>query len=134
MREYIFRESMKLCVLTERRVFAPYGLNGGTDGSTGRNTLVIAPLQQPQQVTNSGNEKENPLPRNINMCSKSEANVKPGDMFRLETPGGGGYGSPLACSDADNNNNNDDGEAATKFKPVQQKGSLNQYNALQESC
>lgn len=31
---------MKLCVLTERRVFQPYGMSGGQSGARGRNTLI----------------------------------------------------------------------------------------------
>lgn len=32
--------------------------------------------------------------RLVNLGSKSSVNVKAGDIFHLETPGGGGYGTP----------------------------------------
>ena len=74
IREYLFKEDLNLCVLTERRVFQPYGLEGGESGANGVNTLE----------TRDG--------LMINLGSKSEIKVKHGDLFRLETPGGGGYG------------------------------------------
>jgi 5-oxoprolinase (ATP-hydrolysing) len=39
-RELIFREKLELNILIERRVFQPYGLNGGESGKRGRNTLI----------------------------------------------------------------------------------------------
>ena len=67
-REIVFREDLNLCVLTERRVFAPYGLAGGDPGRKGKNTLV----------TKDG--------RCINLSSKSEVKVKAGvsDSVMLE--------------------------------------------------
>jgi 5-oxoprolinase (ATP-hydrolysing) len=38
-REIEFRRKMTLSVLSERRVFAPYGMNGGSNGARGRNLL-----------------------------------------------------------------------------------------------
>ncbi len=38
-RELLFRKPLTLSVLTERRVFAPYGLEGGEDGEKGANLL-----------------------------------------------------------------------------------------------
>jgi N-methylhydantoinase B len=60
-------------LLTERRVRAPYGLNGGKPGGLGRNTLI----QRGQ---------ETPLP------GKVQLQLEPGDRVRVETPGGGGWG------------------------------------------
>ena len=62
-REIVFREDLNLCVLTERRVFAPYGLDGGDCGQKGRNTLV----------TRDG--------RCINLGSKSEVKVQAGVRY-----------------------------------------------------
>ena len=36
----MFRKSLDLSVLTERRVLAPYGMAGGHPGQKGQNTLV----------------------------------------------------------------------------------------------
>ncbi|CAD5218803.1 unnamed protein product [Bursaphelenchus okinawaensis] len=68
-----FRRSLQLSVLTERRVFAPYGLNGGEDGERGSNTIV---------KTNG---------RTVNLGGKNSITVETGDIFVLKTPGGGGY-------------------------------------------
>lgn len=65
-------------MLTERRVFAPYGLRGGADGLRGSNTL---------QRAEDG--------RRVNLSGKSSVFVEAGDVFELETPGGGGYERPL---------------------------------------
>lgn len=38
-RELIFRKNITVSVLTERRVFHPYGLHGGQSGARGQNLL-----------------------------------------------------------------------------------------------
>ncbi|CAB0043698.1 unnamed protein product [Trichogramma brassicae] len=74
IREFLFRAPMILSVLTERRVHSPRGLEGGEPGARGKNTLI---------------RKDK---RCINLSSKAAVNVVAGDIFFLETPGGGGYG------------------------------------------
>ena len=74
-REIELFHASQLTLLTERRRFAPYGLAGGEPGQPGRNLLIRA-------------EKEIELP------GKSTQTLKPGDILRIETPGGGGYGEP----------------------------------------
>ncbi|XP_031780579.1 5-oxoprolinase [Nasonia vitripennis] len=76
IREILFRAPMTLSVLTERRVHCPPGLEGGDPGARGRNTL--------KRVDD----------RTINLGPKTAVAVNPGDVFILETPGGGGYGEP----------------------------------------
>ena len=39
LRQLIFRKELTVSVLTDRRVFQPYGLAGGFPGSRGRNLL-----------------------------------------------------------------------------------------------
>lgn len=39
IREILFRKDLTLSVLSERRVYSPYGLQGGSSGSRGRNLL-----------------------------------------------------------------------------------------------
>ena len=51
---------MKLCVLTERRVFQPYGLKDGSNGAKGSNILI------------------KPNGKRINLGSKSSVNVEHG--------------------------------------------------------
>ena len=62
---------MRFTLITERRRHAPRGRNGGADGARGRNLLAGAEL-----------------------ASKAEGDLCPGDVLRIETPGGGGYGVP----------------------------------------
>ncbi|MGD9345664.1 MAG: hydantoinase B/oxoprolinase family protein [Candidatus Aminicenantes bacterium] len=73
IREYEFTVPTQVTIISERRRFSPYGLQGGSKGKTGKNILV------------SGNEK-------IPLRSKSNLIAKPGDRLLIETPGGGGYG------------------------------------------
>ena len=71
VREFEFLEPAQATLITERRVNAPWGLAGGEDGQPGRNLL-------------DGEE----LP------SKISIEVEAGQVLTIETPGGGGYGSP----------------------------------------
>ncbi|XP_022243322.1 5-oxoprolinase-like isoform X2 [Limulus polyphemus] len=75
VRELLFRKDLTLSVLTERRVFTPYGLFGGKNGKQGLNLLIY----------NNG--------RIVNLGGKTCVKVSAGDVFHMETPGGGGYGS-----------------------------------------
>jgi N-methylhydantoinase B/oxoprolinase/acetone carboxylase alpha subunit len=75
VREYEFLVPCRVTVLSDRRRFRPYGLEGGTPGAPGRNTLI------------SGG-------RAVRLRSKANIQVKAGDILRIETPGGGGFGSP----------------------------------------
>jgi N-methylhydantoinase B len=60
-------------LLSERRKFPPYGLDGGEPGKTGRNLLIR-------------DNKEIPLP------GKGNVELRAGDILSIHTPGGGGYG------------------------------------------
>ncbi len=76
VRELEFLAPLQVAVLSERRVFAPYGLAGGGSGARGRNILIRA----------DGSE--------ISLGGKNSFDAAPGDRLRIETPGGGGYGQP----------------------------------------
>uniref|UniRef100_UPI00054EE385 hydantoinase B/oxoprolinase family protein n=1 Tax=Edaphobacter aggregans TaxID=570835 RepID=UPI00054EE385 len=76
----IVREVEVLCparitLLTERRTFSPYGLYGGKDAKPGRTLLHT-----------SGETRELP--------AKCSIEAAAGDRIRVETPGGGGWGTP----------------------------------------
>ncbi|PWU18619.1 MAG: 5-oxoprolinase [Candidatus Rokuibacteriota bacterium] len=71
VRELRALESCRLSLLTERRLTAPAGAAGGEQASVGRNLL-------------NGEE----LP------PKTTRRLRAGDLVRIETPGGGGYGDP----------------------------------------
>jgi len=70
VREYRALERCRLSLLTQRRSVAPQGAAGGEDGLPGRNLL---------------NGRELP--------AFAVVDLEPGDLLRIETPGGGGYGS-----------------------------------------
>ncbi len=72
-RELVFLAPLRVSVISERRTTAPFGLAGGLPGASGRNVL-------------NGRE----LPGRFSVA------VKPGDVLRIETPGGGGFGSPIS--------------------------------------
>jgi len=69
VRELRALEPCRLSLLTQRRTLAPRGTAGGADGLPGRNLL---------------NGKE--LPAFVTV------DLEAGDLLRIETPGGGGYG------------------------------------------
>ncbi|HET7568773.1 MAG TPA: hydantoinase B/oxoprolinase family protein [Gaiellaceae bacterium] len=71
VRELRVLEDCRLSVLAERRAHAPRGAAGGADGAPGR-TLVNGE-EQPAKVTRA---------------------LRAGDLLRIETPGGGGFGPP----------------------------------------
>ncbi|MBW2736589.1 MAG: hydantoinase B/oxoprolinase family protein, partial [Deltaproteobacteria bacterium] len=75
IREFTFLAPLQLSLLTQHRNLGPRGLQGGSPGLPGRQTLFTA----------GGEERELPA---IAGCA-----VGPGDRLRVETPGGGGYGA-----------------------------------------
>ncbi|SMO51292.1 N-methylhydantoinase B [Balnearium lithotrophicum] len=77
VREFLFLGETEVTVLSERRKFSPYGLEGGRPGKRGVNILIDG----------EGRKKELP--------SKFTRLFKPGERLRIETPGGGGYGRKL---------------------------------------
>lgn len=74
VRDVEFSMPMKASILSERRAFAPYGLEGGEGGARGRNIWV------------KGDGSE------VNIGGKNTVLVARGDRIVIETPGGGGYG------------------------------------------
>jgi 5-oxoprolinase (ATP-hydrolysing) len=76
IREVEFLEPLNVAILSERRVFAPYGLEGGEPGLRGENYFI----------------RKNGLC--LNLGAKNEILARPGDRIRILTPGGGGFGSP----------------------------------------
>ncbi len=74
VREVEFLESLNMGILSERRVYAPYGLEGGESGQRGINLFI----------RNDG--------RRISLGAKNEIIAEPGDRFRIMSPGGGGFG------------------------------------------
>jgi N-methylhydantoinase B len=73
IRAYKFLSKATVTLITERRRFPPYGLQGGNPGRKGKNILIR-------------NKRANIIP------SKAAFEVKKGDIIRIVAPGGGGWG------------------------------------------
>jgi 5-oxoprolinase (ATP-hydrolysing) len=74
IRHYEFLAPVTLSLMSERRATAPYGLAGGEPGAPGRDSIEPA-----------GGERRS-VPGRVTL------ELAAGDRFRVETPGGGGYG------------------------------------------
>lgn len=85
VRDIEFRIPVQVSILSERRVFRPYGLAGGADAQPGLN-LWVRRLSKP---TADGVEYEEKV---CNLGSKNSAPMKPGERIIICTPGGGGWG------------------------------------------
>ena len=75
VRKLRFLESMTATLLTSHRVVPPFGLQGGGPGKCGNDNVVRA---DGKVVWLKGND---------------EVEMKAGDLFVMETPGGGGFGA-----------------------------------------
>ena len=74
IREIEFLEPVQATLLSQHRIVAPYGLNGGEPGTVGQQTLILV----------DGNEESLP-----GIFTRAMA---AGERIRIETPGGGGVG------------------------------------------
>jgi N-methylhydantoinase B len=70
VRELRALERCRLSLLTQRRALAPRGERGGENGLPGRNLL-----------------------NGVELPAFATVDLEPGDLLRIETPGGGGYGA-----------------------------------------
>jgi len=75
IRSIRFLAPAAVTITSDRRKRGPYGLAGGQDGAPGRNSLIDG-------------RDPTPLPGKVTFT------VRPGDVVRLATPGGGGWGEP----------------------------------------
>ena len=76
VRRLKFLEEMTANILAGHRVVAPYGAAGGQSGHVGVNYVE----HSDGSVATLG--------------AQGQAQVKPGDVFVINTPGGGGFGKP----------------------------------------
>ncbi len=76
LRRIRFRKAMTAAILSNRRRVAPFGLQGGKDGARGANRVE---------------RKEGAVET---LSSTAIVAMEAGDAFVLETPGGGGFGTP----------------------------------------
>jgi 5-oxoprolinase (ATP-hydrolysing) len=91
-REIEFLKPITVSVLTERRVFAPRGVAGGKDGKTGENALLV--LEKGAADDDDDDDGERTKRRVVNLGGKNSVSVAAGDILRILSPGGGGYGEP----------------------------------------
>ncbi len=77
-----FREAMTAAILSGHRRVPPFGLAGGEPGALGRNWV------------------ERRDGRRDELTGTDSTEMGPGDVFVIETPGGGGFGRPDAATEA----------------------------------
>lgn len=77
IRRLKFLEPMTANILSSHRLIPPFGLDGGESGKVGRNWI----------------KRENGTEENLGNTATVE--MQPGDVFIIETPGGGGFGKVL---------------------------------------
>ena len=74
IRRIRFLEAMTANILSGHRLVPPLGLNGGEPGKVGHNWI------------------QHPDGSRENLASTATVEMQPGDVFVIETPGGGGFG------------------------------------------
>ena len=79
VRKIRFLEPMTAGILASHRLVEPFGLQGGESGKVGKSYL-----ERQNKVT------ENQKTEELASCATVE--MQTGDLFVIETPGGGGYG------------------------------------------
>ncbi|RZI41590.1 5-oxoprolinase [Herbaspirillum sp. HC18] len=75
IRKIRFLERMTASILSNNRIVPPFGVAGGEPGGCGRNYVVRT----------DGRQEE--------LGFVASTDMQPGDVFVIETPGGGGYGA-----------------------------------------
>ena len=77
-RDLLMLEDVTVSLITERRDTQPWGLAGGSPGASGESWLLPG-----------GDES-----RAERLPAKCQLRLKAGDVLRMLTPGGGGWGTP----------------------------------------
>ena len=77
VRKIRFLEAMTASILSNNRIVPPFGMAGGEAGRCGRNYVI----------------RRNGKVDRLGFVASTE--VEPGDVFVIETPGGGGFGSAV---------------------------------------
>lgn len=117
IRDIEFRIPVQVSILSERRVYHPYGMNGGGEAACGLNIWVrkvdkkkidknsdtqqkddgnatttgaVEKLEEKQKQIASGSDEVEY--RYINLGAKNTASMRPGERIIIYTPGGGGWG------------------------------------------
>jgi 5-oxoprolinase (ATP-hydrolysing) len=74
IRKFRFLKDVTAAILSSHRKFPPFGLKGGMPGKCGKNTLI---------------RRDGSI---VKVQGQAELKLENGDIFMIETPGGGGYG------------------------------------------
>ena len=82
IRRVRFLAPMTASILSNRRRVAPFGLAGGGAGAPGKNFV------------------ERSDGTRVELSATATMEMRPGDVFVIETPGGGGYGAPANIQEA----------------------------------
>lgn len=80
IREIEFRVPVQCSILSERRSRQPYGMEGGSDGQSGLNSVLMKDLMTDKM-------------RTVNLGAKATTKLGPGERVIIESPGGGGWGT-----------------------------------------
>ncbi|KAJ6082991.1 hypothetical protein N7467_007126 [Penicillium canescens] len=80
VREIEARIPLKFSILSDRRVFAPYGMSRGQPGSVGKNYAF------------KWNDDKTALER-LSLSGKAALALQAGEMMQINSPGGGGWGA-----------------------------------------
>lgn len=81
IREIEARIPLRFSILSDRRVYAPYGMNGGEPGEVGKNYAF------------RWNPDCTKLER-VSLGGKAELLLQPGERLQVNSPAGGGWGLP----------------------------------------
>ena len=104
IRDIEFRIPVQVSILSERRVYRPYGLHGGGDAMCGKNIWVrkvkknkklgAGGEREGKRRDDAEEEKEQTEweERHVSMGAKNTASMQPGERIIVMTPGGGAYG------------------------------------------
>ena len=102
VRDIEFRIPVQVSILSERRVYRPYGLEGGEDAQCGLNIWVrkveTSNAARSDRLLNGdgdGDTKKEEVvweERRINLGGKNTAAMQAGERIIINTPGGGGWG------------------------------------------
>lgn len=76
LRKIRFLEKMTASILSNNRLIPPFGAAGGEPGACGRNYVIRAEVREEE------------------FSFVASTDMHAGDVFVIETPGGGGYGKP----------------------------------------
>lgn len=102
VRDVEFRIPVQVSILSERRVYHPYGMAGGEDAACGLNVWVrkVEKASWERQLRRlkkgeTGQDEDDEVEyeeRHINLGAKNSAPMNAGDRIIINTPGGGGWG------------------------------------------